>query len=257
MKSISIDLETRSSVDIGKSGVYRYAEAEDFAILLFAYAVDGGTVEVIDIANGEQIPQEILDALTDESIIKCAFNANFERVCLSRYLSNLGIDLDPFRDNHSLSKEYARFLSPRSWRCTMVWSAYMGLPLSLAAVGRVLGLEEQKMTEGKALIRYFSTPPFHEPTGEKWELFMSPPTKELMKLTLEKKIAHGGHPVMRWMADNIFIRTDPAGNIKADKEKSTEKIDGVIALIMALDRAIRCGNDTSESVYENRGVWVF
>ena len=86
---------------------------------------------------------------------------------------------------------------------------------------------------------------------------MSPPTKELMKLTLEKKIAHGGHTVMRWMADNIFIRSDPAGNIKADKEKSTEKIDGVIALIMALDRAIRCGNDTSESVYENRGVWVF
>ena len=86
---------------------------------------------------------------------------------------------------------------------------------------------------------------------------MSPPTKELMKLTLEKKIAHGGHPVMRWMADNIFIRTDPAGNIKADKEKSTEKIDGVIALIMALDRAIRCGNDTSESVYESRGVWAF
>ena len=86
---------------------------------------------------------------------------------------------------------------------------------------------------------------------------MSPPTKELMKLTLEKKIAHNGHPVMRWMADNIFIRTDPAGNIKADKEKSTEKIDGVIALIMALDRAIRCGNDALESVYENRGVWVF
>ena len=86
---------------------------------------------------------------------------------------------------------------------------------------------------------------------------MSPPTKELMKLTLEKKIAHGGHPVMRWMADNIFIRTDPAGNIKVDKEKSTERIDGVIALIMALDRAIRCGNDTLESVYESRGVWVF
>ena len=85
---------------------------------------------------------------------------------------------------------------------------------------------------------------------------MSPPTKELMKLTLEKKIAHGGHPVMRWMADNIFIRTDPARNIKADKEKFTEKIDGIIALIMALDRAIRCGNDTSESVYESRGVWV-
>ena len=129
MKSISIDLETRSSVDISKSGVYRYAEAEDFAILLFGYSVDGGTVEVIDIANGEWIPQEILDALTDESIIKWAFNANFERVCLSRYLSDLGIDLDPFRDNHPLSKECARFLNPHSWRCTMGWSALMALPL--------------------------------------------------------------------------------------------------------------------------------
>ena len=86
---------------------------------------------------------------------------------------------------------------------------------------------------------------------------MSPPTKELMKLTLEKKIAHGGHPVLRWMADNIFIRTDPAGNIKADKEKSTERIDGVIALIMALDRAIRCGNDASASIYDERGILVF
>ena len=171
MESLSIDLETRSSVDISKSGVYRYAEAEDFAILLFGYSVDGGTVEVIDIANGEWIPQEILDALTDESIIKWAFNANFERVCLSRYLSDLGIALDSFRDNHPVSKECARFLNPCSWRCTMVWSAYMALPLSLAAVGRVLGLEEQKLTEGKALIRYFSMPPFHEPTGEKWELF--------------------------------------------------------------------------------------
>ncbi len=173
MKSISIDLETRSSVDIGKSGVYRYTEAEDFAILLFGYSVDGGAVQVIDLASGEQIPQEILDALTDDNIIKWAFNANFERVCLSRYLSDLGIALDPFHDNHPLSTVCARFLSPRSWRCTMVWSAYMGLPLSLAGIGRVLGLEEQKMTEGKALIRYFSTPPFHEPTGEKWELFKS------------------------------------------------------------------------------------
>lgn len=164
MKSLSIDLETRSSVDIGKSGVYRYAEAEDFAILLVGYSVDGGAVEVIDLANGDRIPQEILDALTDDSVIKWAFNANFERVCLSRYLSDLGM---------LHTTEDARFLSPRSWRCTMVWSAYMGLPLSLAAVGRVLRLEEQKMTEGKALIRYFSTPPFHEPTGEKWERFKS------------------------------------------------------------------------------------
>lgn len=164
MKSLSIDLETRSSVDIGKSGVYRYTEAEDFAILLFGYSVDGGAVQVIDLVRGERIPQEILDALADDSVIKWAFNANFERVCLSRYLSDFGM---------LRTAEDARFLSPRSWRCTMVWSAYMGLPLSLAAVGRVLGLEEQKMSEGKALIRYFSVPPFHEPTGEKWELFKS------------------------------------------------------------------------------------
>ena len=86
---------------------------------------------------------------------------------------------------------------------------------------------------------------------------MSPPTKELMKLVLEKKLAHGGHPVLRWNMDNIFIRTDPSGNIKADKEKSTEKIDGAIALIMALDRAVRCGNVTTESIYDSRGVLVF
>ena len=199
MKSISIDLETRSSVDISKSGVYRYAEAEDFAILLFAYAVDGGAVEVIDLVGGEQIPQEILDALTDESVIKWAFNANFERVCLSRYLSELGIALDPFHDNHPLSTECARFLSPRSWRCTMVWSAYMGLPLSLAAVGRVLGLEEQKMNEGKALIRYFSVPPFHEPTGEKWEVFKSYNRRDVeVEIAIQKRLFKYPVPQSVW-----------------------------------------------------------
>jgi len=199
MKSLSIDLETWSSVDISKSGVYHYAEAEDFAILLFAYAVDGGTVEVIDLANGEQIPQEILDALTDDNIIKWAFNANFERVCLSRYLSDLGIDLDPFRDNHPLSVECTRFLNPCSWQCTMVWSAYMGLPLSLAAVGRVLGLEEQKMTEGKALIRYFSTPPFHEPTGDKWELFKSYNRRDVeVEMAIQKRLSKYPVPQSVW-----------------------------------------------------------
>ena len=190
MKSLSIDLETRSSVDIGKSGVYRYAEAEDFAILLFAYAVDGGTVEVIDLANGERIPQEILDALTDDSVIKWAFNANFERVCLSRYLSDFGM---------LRTAEDARFLSPRSWRCTMIWSAYMGLPLSLAAVGRVLGLEEQKLTEGKALIRYFSVPPFHEPTGEKWELFKSYNRRDVeVEMAIQQRLSKYPVPPSVW-----------------------------------------------------------
>ena len=158
MKSISIDLETFSSVDITKCGAYKYAEAPDFEILLFGYAVDGGDVQVIDLANGEIIPQEILDALTDDRIIKWAFNANFERVCLSRYLADQGISLDPFHDNHPLSRECSRFLNPAGWRCTMVWGAYLGLPLSLAAVGKVLGLSEQKMADGKSLIRYFCSP---------------------------------------------------------------------------------------------------
>lgn len=199
MESLSVDLETRSSVDISKSGVYRYVEAEDFEILLFGYAVDGGTVQVVDLANGERIPKEILDALTDESIIKWAFNANFERVCLSRYLSNLGMTLDPFHDNHPLSTVCARFLNPRSWRCTMIWSAYMGLPLSLAAVGRVLGLEEQKMAEGKSLIRYFSTPPFHKPTGERWELFKSYNRRDVeVEIAIQKRLSKYPVPQSVW-----------------------------------------------------------
>ena len=143
MNTLSLDLETFSGVDITKCGTYKYAESPDFEILLFGYSVDGGEVHVVDIASGDTIPQEVLDALTDDSIIKWAYNANFERVCLSRYLSDLGVLLDPFHDNHPLSTECARFLNPESWRCTMVWAAYMGLPLSLAAVGSVLGLEEQ------------------------------------------------------------------------------------------------------------------
>ena len=138
---------------------------------------------VIDLAQGERLPQQIIEALTDNTVIKWAFNANFERVCLSRYLRDLGVGLDPFHDNHPLSAECARFLNPESWRCSMVWAATMGLPLSLEGVGAILGLEKQKLTEGKNLIKYFSVPcaptkanggrtrnhPFHAP--DKWEAF--------------------------------------------------------------------------------------
>ena len=160
MKTISIDIETFSSVDLTKSGVYRYAEAPDFEILLFGYSVDGGDVHVISLADGESIPDDILDSLTDDNVQKWAFNANFERVCLSRYLSDMGISLDPFADNHhsAAALGLARYLNPESWRCAMVWSAYMGLPLSLENAGAVLGLEKQKLTEGKDLIRYFCSP---------------------------------------------------------------------------------------------------
>lgn len=185
MKTISIDIETYSDVNLAKCGVYKYAESPDFAILLFGYAVDGDPVRVIDLAQGETLPEEILEALTDDSIIKWAFNANFERVCLSRYLTDLGRSLDPFHDHHPLSQDCAMFLNPAGWKCSMVWSAYMGLPLSLEGVGAVLNLDNQKMKEGRDLIRYFCVPcketktnggrtrnlPQHAP--DKWNLFKS------------------------------------------------------------------------------------
>jgi DNA polymerase len=185
MKTISIDIETYSDVNLAKCGVYKYAESPDFEILLFGYAVDGREVKVVDLAQGETIPEEILEALTDDSITKWAFNANFERVCLSRYLTDLGRSLDPFHDHHPLSQDCARFLNPAGWKCSMVWSAYMGLPLSLEGVGAVLNLDNQKMKEGRDLIRYFCVPcketktnggrtrnfPQHAP--DKWNLFKS------------------------------------------------------------------------------------
>ena len=158
MQTLSIDIETYSDVNLSKCGVYKYAESPDFEILLFGYSADGSDVTVIDLAQGEYLPQEIIEALTDNTVIKWAFNANFERVCLSRYLRDLGVGLDPFHDNHPLSAECARFLNPESWRCSMVWAATMGLPLSLEGVGAILGLEKQKLTEGKNLIKYFPCP---------------------------------------------------------------------------------------------------
>lgn len=183
MQTLSIDIETYSSISLQKSGVYRYVEAPDFEILLFGYSVDSGPVQVIDLACGEKIPEAVMEALTDDTVIKWAFNANFERICLSQHLKNLGISLDPFHDNHPLSTECARYLNPESWRCSMIWSATMGLPLSLEGVGVVLGLEKQKLTEGKDLIKFFCQPcaptkangqrtrnyPYHAP--DKWAAF--------------------------------------------------------------------------------------
>lgn len=167
MKTLSIDIETYSDIQLPKTGVYRYCESPDFEILLFAYSVDYGPVQIVDIACGEKIPKNIIDALDDENVIKWAFNATFERVCLSRFLGYPSGD----------------YLSPESWRCSMIWAATMGLPLSLEGVGAVLGLEKQKLTEGKDLIKYFCQPctptksnggrtrnlPFHAP--DKWETF--------------------------------------------------------------------------------------
>lgn len=142
MKTLSIDIETYSDQPLAKTGVYRYVESPVFEILLFAYSVDGGNVQQVDLACGEQIPAEVIAAFEDDSVTKWAFNANFERICLSRFL---GL---PTGD----------YLKPNAWKCSMVWAAMMGLPLSLEGVGAVLGLEKQKLTEGKDLIKYFCQP---------------------------------------------------------------------------------------------------
>lgn len=142
MKTLSIDIETYSSVSLQKAGVYKYTESPDFEILLFGYSADGAPVQTVDLACGETIPEAVISALTDESVLKWAFNASFERICLSRFLG----------------MPTGEYLDPESWRCSMIWAATMGLPLSLEGVGAVLGLEKQKLTEGKELIKYFCQP---------------------------------------------------------------------------------------------------
>ncbi|MDU5087298.1 MAG: DNA polymerase, partial [Anaerococcus vaginalis] len=233
MKKLSIDLETYSSVDLGKSGVYKYAESEDFEILLFAYSIDDGEVKVVDLASGEIIPEEILVALSDESIEKWAFNANFERVCLSRFLG--------------------KRLKPQGWYCTMIWSAYIGLPLSLEKVGEVLKLDKQKMNEGKALIRYFSIPckptktnrmrtrnlPHHD--LEKWSTFKEYNQRDVeTEMEIKKKLSAFPMPQSElenyWIDQNINDRgilidevlVDSA--IKFDEILRDENMDRAIGL---------------------------
>ena len=200
MKNISIDIETFSDQPIQKTGVYRYAESAAFEILLFAYSIDGGDIQIVDLACGEKIPQDIIDALTDDTVTKWAFNANFERVCLSRYLGY----------------PVGEYLSPSSWRCSMVWSAAMGLPLSLEGVGAVLGLEKQKLTEGKDLIKYFCKPcaptktngnrtrnlPYHAP--EKWSAFKKYNSRDVeVEMSIQQRLQN--YPVPENVWDEYYI----------------------------------------------------
>lgn len=207
MENLSIDLETFSSVDLKKCGVYKYAESDDFEILLFGYSVDGGEVQVVDLAQGETIPDAVLSALTDETVTKWAFNAQFERVCLSRYLRDKGINVNPGKTG----KSEGLFLNPCSWHCTMIWSATLGLPMSLENVGAVLGLDKQKLTEGKNLIKYFCLPCnptkvnggrtrnkyFHD--KEKWEQFKSYNKRDVeVEMSIQEKLSRFPVPDFLW-----------------------------------------------------------
>ena len=207
MENLSVDLETFSSVNLGKCGVYKYAESDDFEILLFGYSVDGSEVQVVDLAQGETIPEVVLSALTDETVTKWAFNAQFERVCLSRYLRDKGININPSQTG----KSEGLFLNPSSWHCTMIWSATLGLPMSLESVGAVLGLDKQKLTEGKNLIKYFCLPCnptkvnggrtrnkyFHD--KEKWELFKSYNKRDVeVEMSIQEKLSRFPVPDFLW-----------------------------------------------------------
>lgn len=209
MKTLSIDIETYSSVELPKCGVYKYTEAPDFDILLFGYSADGGPVQVVDLASGETIPDEVVSALTDDTVTKWAFNAQFERICLSRWLRDHG-GFD--NTGYSIPEDsVGNYLDPAAWKCTMIWSAYMGLPLSLEGVGTVLGLGKQKLTEGKDLIRYFCQPcaptkanggrtrnlPRHAP--DKWAAFKRYNIRDVeVEMSIQDKLARFPVPEDVW-----------------------------------------------------------
>lgn len=237
MKTLSIDIETYSDIPLQKSGVYRYCESPSFEILLFGYSADSGPVQVVDLACGEKIPADVLDALTDDAVTKWAFNASFERVCLSRYLRDMGISLDPFHDKHPLSQEVTHFLNPESWRCSMVWAATMGLPLSLEGVGTVLGLEKQKLTEGKELIRFFCQPctptktngqrtrnrSFHAP--DKWDAFKRYNLRDVeTEMGIQQRLAKFPVPDQVWEEYHIDQEINDRG-VRLDMELVHAAID--------------------------------
>lgn len=224
MKTLSIDLETRSSVDIGKCGVYKYAESPDFDILLFGVSVDSGPITVYDLACGDVIPNDILAALSDERVTKWAYNASFERVCLSvwlrrnypQYFSTYSIKGDPVQN----------YLDPASWKCTLVWAAYNGLPLGLEKVGAVLGFEEQKLKEGKELIRFFCTPSrtagrawnLPEHALDKWALFKKYNERDVqVEMQIQERLRHYPVPDAVWDEYHLDQQINDRG-IMIDRE---------------------------------------
>ncbi len=255
IRTLSIDIETYSDVSLNKCGVYRYAQSDAFEILLFGYAADGGGVSVVDLSRGEEIPQEILKALTDPEVSKWAFNASFERVCLSEWLRRRHPE---YFESYSIEEDTVRgYLDPSSWRCSMIWSAYMGLPLSLEGAGAVLGLDRQKMKEGKDLIRYFCVPcrptkanggrtrnlPEHAP--DKWRLFKKYNRRDVeTEMDIQKKLARFPVPDFIWdeyrldqEINDRGIALDPDIFLQAVRidEKSKEKLTARLREITGLE----------------------
>jgi DNA polymerase len=234
MKSLSIDLETFSDVDLNKSGVYRYTESPAFEILLFGFARDDDPVTVLDLTAGDTVPEDVLDALTDETVTKWAFNASFERICLSAYLRKYYPDRFV---TYSIPEDSVRnYLDPASWRCSMIWSAYLGLPLSLKGVGEALDLEEQKMAEGKELLRYFCTPCKPTKTNggrtrnlpsdapDKWEVFKKYNRRDVeVEMSIKKHLRNFPVPESVWEEYHIDQEINDRG-ILVDLEMAEQAI---------------------------------
>lgn len=250
MHTISIDIESFSSNDLNKCGVYKYVQAPDFDILLLGYAVDGGDLHVVDMASGEMIPEEIMAALADETVTKWAFNSNFERICLSEWLRR---NHPEYFSSYSIPEDtVGDYLDPHGWKCSMIWSAYMGLPLSLAGAGAVLGLEEQKLKEGKDLIRYFCVPckatksnggrtrnlPEHD--REKWELFKAYNQRDVeVEQSIQQKLAK--FPVPDFLWDEFWLDQEICDRGIAIDRKMVEET-------IALDEISK--NELSETMCE-------
>ena len=255
MKELSIDLETYSDIDISKCGAYKYAESDNFEILLFGVSVDNGPVAVYDLTSGDEIPAEILAALSDENVTKWAFNASFERVCLSNWLRKHHPKY--FKTYNTQGDPVQNFLDPASWKCTMIWSAYMGLPLSLEGVGSVLKLQNQKMKEGKDLIKYFCSPckptkvnggrtrnlPEHAP--DKWETFKTYNRRDVeVELAIKQRLSKFPVPDSVWHEYHIdqeindrgiMLDMDVVENAIAFDEKSKSDLMMAMKNITNLD----------------------
>ena len=231
---LSIDLETKSGTDLSRSGVYRYTEDPEFEILLFGYSINGGEVSVVDMACGEKIPEDVLKAIVDENVVKWAFNAAFERICLSAWLRRYRPDL--FASYSIPEDSVGNYLSPVSWQCSMIWTAYIGLPLSLEGVGAVLKLQDQKMSEGKALIRFFSVPckatksnggrlwnrPEHAP--DKWATFKAYNKRDVeVEMSIQKTLARFPVPDSVWEEYHISEEINDRG-IRLDRKMVEQAI---------------------------------
>ena len=262
IKNLSLDLETKSSVDIGKAGAYKYAESMDFDILLFGVSVNHGPITVYDLACGDTVPEEIIAALSDDRVTKWAYNASFERVCLSVWLrrnypdhfSSYSIPGDPVQN----------YLDPASWKCTLVWAAYNGLPLGLEKVGAVLGFEEQKLKEGKDLIKYFCCPckptksnggrtwnlPHHAP--DKWALFKKYNERDVqVEMQIQERLKNYPVPDFVWDEYHLDQQINDRGiMIDQDMVREALRIDELSKTDLTVRMQKKTGLDNPNSVIQ-------